>query len=106
MDYKRLGHNIKQQRKSLNLTQQQVADKTGFALNFIGNIERGERKVSVDTLAKIADCLDISVDSLLDNSQPFSEAAINNELNSLISKCSSNERYRIIKMIRLMFPHL
>ena len=37
--YKKIGLNIKKYRTSLGLTQQQLADRLGMSLNFIGKIE-------------------------------------------------------------------
>ena len=37
--YKQLGKNIKVRRKEVGLTQQQLADKMGIGLNFMGKIE-------------------------------------------------------------------
>ena len=37
--YKQLGLNIKKRRQQRGLTQQQLADKVGIGLNFMGKIE-------------------------------------------------------------------
>ena len=59
-----LGNNIKQRRKALNLTQQQLADKVNLSLNFVGKIEVAFSKPSLDTLIDIATALEISVSEL------------------------------------------
>lgn len=59
-----LGNNIKQRRKALNLTQQQLADKLNLSLNFIGKIEVAFSKPSLDTLIDIAKALETSVSDL------------------------------------------
>ena len=48
--YKNLGIKIKQRRKALKLTQQELADKLGISLNFMGKIEVAFSKPALDTL--------------------------------------------------------
>lgn len=62
--YKQLGKNIKERRKSLGYTQQQLADKMGLSLNFIGKIEVAFSKPSLDTLIELAEILETSVSDL------------------------------------------
>ncbi len=62
--YKSLGINIKNRRKKLGLTQEQLAEKIGMSLNFVGKIEVAFSKPSLDTLIIIADALNTSVSDL------------------------------------------
>ena len=62
--YKQLGKNIKKRRKELNLTQQELADRLGLSLNFIGKIEVAFSKPSLDTLIDIAEKLETTVSEL------------------------------------------
>lgn len=63
--YKKLGLNIKKLRNQRNLTQQQLADKIGIGLNFMGKIEVAFSKPSIDTIIKIADALNVTVADLV-----------------------------------------
>ena len=62
--YELLGKNIKAKRVSKKLTQQELADRLGISLNFMGKIEVAFSKPSLDTLINIADVLDTSVSDL------------------------------------------
>ena len=62
--YTKLGANIKKRRKVLHLTQQELADKLGMSLNFIGKIEVAFSKPALDTLIEIAEKLDTTVSKL------------------------------------------
>ena len=62
--YKILGNNIKQRRKELKITQQELADIAGISLNFVGKIEVAFSKPSLDTLIDIADALETTVSKL------------------------------------------
>lgn len=58
--------NVKAFRKSKNLTQEQLAELCDLSTNYIGDIERNRRKVTIDTIEKIANGLNISPSDLLD----------------------------------------
>lgn len=62
--YYPLGKNIKKRRVEIDITQQMLADKVGLSLNFIGKIEVGFSKPSLDTLIKIAKALNTTVSEL------------------------------------------
>lgn len=62
--YKLLGKNIKKKRIELNLTQQDLADKSELSLNFIGKIEVAFSKPSLDTLIHLANVLNTTVSEL------------------------------------------
>jgi transcriptional regulator with XRE-family HTH domain len=56
---KTLGERIRAKRIEAGLSQEQLAEKANLARNYIGNIERAEYKVTVETLARIAKALDV-----------------------------------------------
>jgi len=63
--YKKLGKNIKNIRKEKELTQEELSEKVGVSLEFIGRIEIATSKPSLDTLFKIAKALDVEPYELL-----------------------------------------
>lgn len=65
MDYKILGKNIQDYRWKLSLTQAQLAEDVNLTTSYIGQIERGQRKVTLDKLVLIAERLGTSIDDLL-----------------------------------------
>lgn len=64
--YKELGKNIKKRRIELGLTQQELADKIGKGLNFVGKIEVAFSKPSFDTIIDISNALNIELKELFD----------------------------------------
>ena len=68
MDYVALGKRVRSQRKLLGMTQEELAEHAGISSSFMGHIERGTRKMSIDTLVRIADALELSCDTLLQDS--------------------------------------
>ena len=65
MNYDDLGKRIRSLRKKQGMTQEQLANGTGMSPSFIGHIERGTRKVSLDTLTDIAKILGVSGSELM-----------------------------------------
>lgn len=55
----------KRQREEGNWSQENLADRAGFHRNFIGMLERGERKPSLDALDRLAEVLGLSPHELL-----------------------------------------
>lgn len=59
-----LGETIRAERIRAGLTQEQLAEKADLARNYIGNVERAEYKITVETLARIAKALNFTVHDL------------------------------------------
>ena len=68
MLYEDLGKRVKQQRKLAQMTQEKLAERAGISFAFVGHIERGTRKASLETLVKLANALKISPNILLQDS--------------------------------------
>ena len=78
MDYKKLGMRVRQQRVLCQLTQEQLAEKAGVSNSFIGHIERGEKKASVETVVALCNAMSISPSVLLQDS--LSDAVMQSQL--------------------------
>lgn len=68
MDYIDLGKRVRACRTNLNWTQERLAQEIGVSTSFIGHIERGSRKASIDTLVLLANAMQVSTDELLHGS--------------------------------------
>lgn len=68
MDYVDLGKRIREKRREQKMTQEQLAAAIGVCTSFIGHIERGSRKASLETLVLLANTLHVSLDYLLSGS--------------------------------------
>lgn len=60
------GERIRQYRKEKGLTQGELGEKLGLTASAVMRYERGQRKVSVDLLRRIADVLEVDPYSLTD----------------------------------------
>ena len=104
IDYVQIGNRIRLEREKFDMTREKLAELLNLSPYFLGQIERGERKMSINTFINISECLHISIDYLF-----FEEVNINtnnNVLHSLINKCSEKEVNVIEGIIKLILPHL
>ena len=64
MDYIWLGRFIRDRRQSFHMTQAALAKQTQTSVAYISHIERGVRKVNLETLIALAQTLRFSLDDL------------------------------------------
>jgi transcriptional regulator with XRE-family HTH domain len=60
-----VGENVKRLRKQLYLSQDDFADRAGIHRTYVGGVERGERNISLNTLAQFASALETTPQALL-----------------------------------------
>ena len=62
---RQFGAIVRAERQSRQLTQQELAFNAELSLTYVGEIERGQRMVSLDTLQRIARALQLTGAELL-----------------------------------------
>ena len=60
-----MGARIRQLRTAKKMTQEELAQRLGLSVSFVGHIERGNRLASLETLVSMSEALDVSTDYLL-----------------------------------------
>ncbi len=65
-----IGKRIKEERLKKGLTQENLAELVGVSNNFISYIETGKKKASLNTIAKIADVLEVTLSDLFKGVTP------------------------------------
>ena len=78
VDYEKMGMRVRQQRTLRGMTQGELADKVGVSTSFIGHIERGEKKASVETIVALCNAMEVSPSALLQDS--LSNAVMQSQL--------------------------
>jgi transcriptional regulator with XRE-family HTH domain len=58
-----LGSRIREARKAMGLSQEQAALEADIDRSFMGQVERGQRNVSISTLLRLARVLDVNLGS-------------------------------------------
>jgi transcriptional regulator with XRE-family HTH domain len=100
MDFPLLGKRIRDERLLLRLTLAQLAERTDKSINFIGQIERGEGKPSVETLVDIANALGTTIDILLRDNLKANNDNISREINALLLSIDNIGKEFVLEMVR------
>ena len=123
---KAIGYRIREEREKLKLTREKFAEIVDFSPLYIGQLERGERQMSLTALVKISKYLHISIDYLIygtdlkdsnklflkENSKAYSIKDNSNKIANkknildLIDRCSSKELNLIEDIIKLIIPYI
>jgi transcriptional regulator with XRE-family HTH domain len=60
-----LARNLRAARQRLGFSQEELADAAGLHRTYVGSVERGERNVSIDNVARLAAALGLDAADLL-----------------------------------------
>ena len=60
-----IANNLRAFRRSKRITQDRLAELCDLHRNYVGAVERGERNITLDTMARFADALGVTVPELL-----------------------------------------
>lgn len=98
--------NIREVRKINGLTQEELAEKCGLHTTYLAGVERGERNITMQTLEKIAQGLEISPIELLKfegldiDEQFFNKQEKLKVLLNIMNDFNEHELSRIINIIQ------
>jgi len=105
IDYVALGLRIRQQRETAGLTQEQLGEACNLSASFMGHIERGTRKLSVESLFKIAVTLDVSIDYLLfGNAIP--KSSLPTDIFALLEGSDSAKQQNFWRTVKTLASHI
>ena len=105
MDYKRLGKRIREERRKLNLTQAQLAESIDISDTYMGAIERGERRLTLDTLVRLANRLGVTIDYMLADSVSDSDTNIMEQFKQIIDQQPLDRKQMAINVLRTIFSY-
>ena len=63
--HKVLGETIRTRREAAGLSQEKLAELANLSRNYIGELERGEKNVSIEALVRVAKALGVRVRDLV-----------------------------------------
>src|SRR5699024_10852385 len=72
-DNKEIGSRIRKEREKLDLSRNKFAETIDLSRFYLGQIERGDRSMSLNTLTKISDTLKVSIDYILKGNIPYGQ---------------------------------
>lgn len=71
-----VGVNIREIRKQKKLTQEELAEKCELQTSYLAGVERGDRNITLQTLEKIADGLEVNAKQLLELESPLNKISL------------------------------
>ena len=102
MDYVKLGEKIKKERIRNRFTQEMLAEMADITSSYVGQIERGERKVTLSKLVRIANVLNVSVDYLLSDNIELTEDTLQVEIKNAMNNMEEKDKHMIIDIIKII----
>ena len=84
-DYK-VGERIREIRENLNMNREKFSEMVDISSVFLGQIERGERSLSIRTLTKIVNFTGASTDYILFGNDKTNTTI--NKINRILNTCS------------------
>ena len=91
MDYRKLGQRIKQARKEMQYSQEQLSGEIEYSVPHISHVENARTTLSVDFLVKTANALPVSADQILCDSLEYAADIYQGEIMDALKDCDSME---------------
>ncbi len=87
-----IGKRIKNRRKQLGYTQEQLSEMMGVSVQMVSNLERGNKAIRIDNLIHLSHILNISTDFILTGKHSPSDL---DDLSEQISALSRRDKKMI-----------
>lgn len=100
-----IGINIRKNRLLKSISQEKLAEMADITPNFVGMIERGEKKPSLETFIKILNALGASADVILCDVIKDDYKVKDSLLHEKLSKLSEEDRRKIYDVVDTMIAH-
>ena len=96
--YAETGNRIFQLRKSKNLTREQLAERADISIQFLADIEKGRKNMTITTLRKLAFALSVTTDFIVNGDESISPSQY--ELTALFQKLSPENQIYALQILR------
>jgi len=96
----KLGKKVKEFRKSLNLTQEEMAEESSMSVDFVSRIEVGSANPSSLKIVQIANALSITPNNLLDEFITDKKMALQDTLLRELNKLTEEDIQAILRMAK------
>ncbi len=103
------GKRVRSLRKQRSLSQEKLSELCDLHPTYIGQIERGEKNASLETIMSLCKGLDVPPSLLFENIGAVSEKTIPGDIYDIVIEMSENEQkavYDIIKSIKAIINSL
>lgn len=98
INFKIIGLRIKELRLEKQMTQADLAEKIDMSPTYMSHIETAKKKASLESLLRISNALEITMDRLLNGNQTSDPAEYLTDLIILLEDCTSQEKRMIYEI--------
>ncbi|MBR6426354.1 MAG: helix-turn-helix transcriptional regulator [Clostridia bacterium] len=97
-----IGKRIRCYRTEKKMSQEELAEKCGLHPAYIGQVERGEKNASIESVSKIARGLEINLSRIFENIEDFDGGRVNRpaEAYRLVQSVPPAAQEKIIAIIK------
>lgn len=60
------ARNLRETRKAQGISQEKLAELAGLHRTYVGSVERGERNIAIDNMERLAQALNVNIQTLLE----------------------------------------
>lgn len=97
-----IGQRIRNYRTQKGLSQEKLAELAGCHPTYIGQLERGEKNATLESVEKIASAMDISLSELFDKLGKSGSNNIAAKCYDLVASKNEAEQRQLYKMLQEM----
>lgn len=102
IDFEKIGQKLKEVRIARELTQENIASNAGINTSHVSNIETNKTKVSLSTLVRICNALNVSVDYILGEDLNNSSIAIDRQILSEIQNFDNEKKEQLLRIAKVL----
>lgn len=102
----KIGKRIREERLRLKLTQERLAEDVNLSMAYIGQVERGDRSLTLENLIIVAKRLGVTVDYLLSDCITPKEDDEYRLWTQLMNSRTQEQKLLAVNMVNLMFRYL
>lgn len=93
------GKRVRYYRKNRKLSQEQLAELCDLHPTYIGQLERGEKNASLETIMRVCEGLSISPDVLFENIVPKTESGAAQEIYNIAASLPTEKQQALLDIV-------
>lgn len=99
-----IGKRIRNYRTQLKLSQEELAEKCSLHPTYIGQVERGEKNATIESISKIAAGLNVPLSTLFENLEGITtvEKSCAGEAYDLIQALPISSQEKVLEILKLI----
>lgn len=103
---KQIGERLRSLRLNAGLTQERLAERADLHTTYIGQLERGEKNATIESICKLAKALQIAPAQIFAHlPEPESPPSPAEEIFQLVQECSPREQKALLAILRQLIEY-